>query len=330
MVFLHSNGVGTARAVRIFRTYGGDAIALITENPYRLARDIHGIGFRTADTIAGKLGIEKTALIRARAGISYALTEAMDDGYCGLPREELLGLAEKLLEAEQPILLEALNLELREGSVVADLLDDEPDVVLAKLIRVVQERIPKRFGLDPIRDVQVLCPMNRGGLGARSVNLKLQSVLTPPGEKRVERFGSVYTIGDKVMQVENDYTKEVYNGDIGVVTGIDLENQAVSISFDGRDVAYDFGELDLVTLAYATTIHKSQGSEYPAVVIPLTTQHYPMLKRNLVYTAITRGRKLVVLIGQKKALAMAVKNDTSRRRYTKLRERLADRSTVST
>jgi exodeoxyribonuclease V alpha subunit len=574
MVFLHSNGVGTARAVRIFRTYGSDAIALITENPYRLARDIHGIGFRTADTIAGKLGIEKTALIRARAGISYALTEAMDDGHCGLPREELLGLAEKLLEVEQPILLEALTLELREGSVVADVLDDEPavflgglhraeskiatsllaltkgdppwrpidaakavpwveaklgvtlapsqqealrlalgskvlvitggpgvgkttlvnailktllvkgvkvaltaptgraakrlsestgleaktihrllevdprsggfrrgentpleadllvvdevsmvdvplmrsllaalpgeaalllvgdvdqlpsvgpgqvlrdvidsgtipvvrltevfrqaagsrivtnahrinqgrmpdltrqedsdfyfidadepDVVLAKLIRVVQERIPKRFGLDPIRDVQVLCPMNRGGLGARSVNLKLQSVLNPPGEKRVERFGSVYSLGDKVMQVENDYTKEVYNGDIGVVTGIDPENQTVSISFDGRDVAYDFGELDLVTLAYATTIHKSQGSEYPAVVIPLTTQHYPMLKRNLVYTAITRGRKLVVLIGQKKALAMAVKNDTSRRRYTKLRERLADRSTVST
>ncbi len=259
MVFLHSNGVGTARAVRIFRTYGSDAIALITENPYRLARDIHGIGFRTADTVAGKLGIEKTALIRARAGISYALTEAMDDGHCGLPREELLGLAEKLLEVEQPILLEALTLELREGSVAADVLDDEPAVVLAKLIRVVQERIPKRFGLDPIRDVQVLCPMNRGGLGARSVNLKLQSVLNPPGEKRVERFGSVYTIGDKVMQVENDYTK-----------------------------------------------------------------------RNLVYTAITRGRKLVVLIGQKKALAMAVKNDTSRRRYTKLRERLAVRSAAST
>lgn len=184
--------------------------------------------------------------------------------------------------------------------------------------------------LDPIRDIHVLCPMNRGGLGARSVNLKLQSVLNLPGEKRVERFGSVYTIGDKVMQIENDYTKEVYNGDIGVVTGIDLENQTLSISFDSRDVDYDFGELDLVTLAYTTTIHKSQGSEYPAVVILLTTQHYPMLKRNLVYTAITRGRKLVVLIGQKKALAMAVKNDTSRRRYTKLRERLADRSTVST
>jgi exodeoxyribonuclease V alpha subunit len=189
-----------------------------------------------------------------------------------------------------------------------------------KLLAIVRERIPKRFGLDPIRDVQILCPMNRGGLGARSLNIELQNALNPPGEIRIERFGWTFCPGDKVMQVENDYDKDVYNGDLGVVSRIDMEEGELSVDYDGRDVNYGFGELDELVLAYATTIHKSQGSEYPAVVIPLTTQHYPMLQRNLVYTGVTRGKRLVVLVGQRKALAIAVKGARARRRWSKLRE----------
>jgi exodeoxyribonuclease V alpha subunit len=568
MLFLHSNGVGTSRAVRIYKTYGTDAVPLISENPYRLARDIRGIGFRTADQIAAKLGIEKTALIRVRAGISYALAEAMDEGHCGLPVEELVPLSEKLLEVPAELVETALRLELDDGAVVADDLEgrrcvflaalyraereiaerlrtlafgkppwssiavdkaipwveqrtklaladsqkaalrvalvsnvmvitggpgvgkttlvnsllkiltaktvtialcaptgraakrlsestgleaktihrlletdprtgsfrrneDEPldcdilvvdetsmvdvplmravlralperaallligdvdqlpsvgpgqvlgDIIASgavrvvhltevfrqaaesriivnahrinhgllpdldtaadsgdfyfvdasepeegarKLLAIVQERIPKRFGLNPIRDIQVLCPMNRGGLGARSLNIELQNALNPPGEVRIERFGWTFCSGDKVMQVENDYDKDVYNGDLGVVSRIDLEEGELVVDFDGRDITYGFGELDELVLAYATTIHKSQGSEYPAVVIPLTTQHYPMLQRNLVYTGVTRGKRLVVLVGQRKALAIAVKGARTRRRWSKLREWLA-------
>ena len=154
----------------------------------------------------------------------------------------------------------------------------DPEDGVAKLLEVVARRIPARFGLDPIRDVQVLCPMNRGGLGARSLNLELQRLLNPPGEARVERFGWTFGPGDKVMQVVNDYEKEVFNGDLGLVRTIDAEAGELVVDFEGRDVAYDFGELDELVLAYATTVHKAQGSEYPAVVIPVTTQHYPMLQ----------------------------------------------------
>jgi exodeoxyribonuclease V alpha subunit len=188
-----------------------------------------------------------------------------------------------------------------------------------KVLAIVRERIPKRFGLDPIRDIQVLCPMNRGGLGARSLNFELQNALNPPGEIRIERFGWTFCPGDKVMQVENDYDKDVYNGDLGVVSRIDMEEGELSVDFDGRDVNYGFGELDELVLAYATTIHKSQGSEYPAV-IPLSTQHYPMLQRNLVYTGVTRGKRLVVMVGLRKALAIAVKGSRARWRWSKLRE----------
>ena len=140
------------------------------------------------------------------------------------------------------------------------------------------------------------------------------------GDRGARRFGWTFCPGDKVMQVENDYDKDVYNGDLGVVSRIDMEEGELSVDFDGRDVNYRFGELDELVLAYATTIHKSQGSEYPAVVIPLTTQHYPMLQRNLVYTGVTRGKRLVVLVGQRKALAIAVKGSRARRRWSKLRE----------
>ena len=166
--------------------------------------------------------------------------------------------------------------------------------------------------------------MNRGGLGARALNLALQQALNPPGEKRVERFGWTFGPGDKVMQVVNDYDRDVFNGDLGVITGVDMEEGELRVSFDGREVAYGFGELDELVLAYATTIHKSQGSEYPAVVIPLSTQHYAMLARNLLYTGLTRGRRLVVLVGQRKALAIAVRNQGGRRRWSRLREWIAD------
>ena len=200
---------------------------------------------------------------------------------------------------------------------------EEPEDGLAKLLEVVARRIPARFGLDPIRDVQVLCPMNRGGLGARSLNIELQQLLNPPGTVKVERMGWTFTPGDKVMQVVNDYDKEVFNGDLGRVKTIDLEAGELVAEFDGREVPYDFGELDELVLAYATTVHKAQGSEYPAVVIPVTTQHYPMLQRNLLYTAVTRGRQLVVLVAQPKAVAIAVKGQLERRRWSKLGEWLA-------
>ena len=177
----------------------------------------------------------------------------------------------------------------------------EPDEGVRKLLAVVCERIPARFGLDPVRDVQVLCPMNRGGLGARALNLALQQALNPPGEQRVERFGWTFCPGDKVMQVVNDYDRDVFNGDLGVISHVDPGEGELTVSFDGREVTYGFGELDELVLAYATTIHKAQGSEYPAVVIPLSTQHYPMLARKLLYTGMTRGKRLVVLVGQPRA-----------------------------
>jgi exodeoxyribonuclease V alpha subunit len=189
---------------------------------------------------------------------------------------------------------------------------------------MVKNRIPAKFRFDPIRDIQVLCPMNRGSLGIRELNVKLQTELNPakPEEPSVEKFGWQFHVRDKVIQTENNYDKDVFNGDIGQIVKIDPVEREVTIRFDQREVAYDYGELDEVSLAYAITIHKSQGSEFPVVVIPLAMQQYLLLQRNLIYTGITRGKKLVVLIGQRKALAMAVRNNRTEQRFSGLLARL--------
>lgn len=551
--------------MRIFKTYGADAVQVMSDNPYRLAKDIRGIGFRTADTIAEKLGIEKTAMVRIRAGISFALTEAMGEGHCGLPVTDLKQLAAKLLEVDGALIETALALELDERTVVADTVGDidciflgglyhaekaiadrlrsllkgqlpwvtidtnkalpwiegrtgltlapsqreavslalrskvtvitggpgvgkttivnailrilaaksvnlllcaptgraakrmteatgmeaktihrllefdpkafgfkrdeenpldcdllvvdessmvdvmlmqsllkavpdtaallivgdidqlpsvgpgqvladiiqsgsvpvvrltevfrqaaqsriittahqinrgripelgkvegdtdfyfmpaaDPEQAVPRIIDLVGKHIPRKFGFDPVREVQVLCPMNRGGVGARSLNIELQAALNPNPTAKVERFGWTFAPGDKVMQIENDYDKDVFNGDIGYIHSVDTDDGELLVDFDGREVGYQFGELDTLVPAYAATIHKSQGSEYPAVVIPVMTQHYAMLQRNLLYTGVTRGKKLVVLVGQAKAIAIAVKNESGRRRWSKLDE----------
>lgn len=176
---------------------------------------------------------------------------------------------------------------------------DSPEDIQAKLLRVVTDRIPNRFNLHPIQDVQVLTPMNHGSLGSRALNEVLQQALNPDTEPRVSRFGWTYAPGDKVIQTINDYEKDTFNGDIGRVVRVEPENSTVIVDFDGRHVDYEFGELDEVALAYTATVHKSQGSEYPAVVIPLSTQHYPMLERNLLYTGVTDNSATSVGLGQK-------------------------------
>ena len=205
----------------------------------------------------------------------------------------------------------------------------DPEDCSNKILEMMQKRIPKRFSFHPVNDIQVLSPMNRGGVGARSLNITLQKTLNPSPEATIERFGSTYGTGDKVMQIANNYDKDVYNGDIGFIRHIDSDAQEITVEFDDRNVTYDFGELDELVLAYATTIHKSQGSEYPVVLIPLMMQHFLMLRKNLLYTGITRGRKLVVIVGEKKALAIAVKDRRNQKRYTKLKDRLISAFQIS-
>jgi exodeoxyribonuclease V alpha subunit len=198
---------------------------------------------------------------------------------------------------------------------------DDPEEVLKIILELVKERVPRRFGLDPIDDIQVLTPMHRGTVGAENLNAELQKALNPR-EEEVVRGNRSFRLNDKVMQVKNNYDKEVFNGDIGRIIRIDPENQEVTLSFDGREVPYDFTDLDEIVLAYAVSVHKSQGSEYPAVIIPILTQHYVLLQRNLIYTGVTRGRKLVVMAGTRKALAIGIRNDRTEKRYTYLRYRL--------
>ncbi|MBT5927784.1 MAG: ATP-dependent RecD-like DNA helicase [Verrucomicrobia bacterium] len=569
MVFLHSNGVSTSRAVRIYKTYGEEAIEKVQNNPYILARDIRGIGFKSADQIARKLGIPEDSLHRAQAGLNHVLIEATGNGHCGLPEELLIQKATELLAVDGAVVRDGLHQALvggdvvREevgeieliflpalkkaeegiaqrilafagkassypsidfnkaiawvqaksrlqlaasqmdaircalehrvviitggpgvgkttiiqsilkilhakhvtfalcaptgraakrlsestgheaktihrllevnprngkfkhdeqspleekllvvdecsmvdiplmhhllkalpenghlllvgdvdqlpsvgpGSVLRDLIQcerasvvrlqeifrqaagsriitnahrinqgqmplieeesalsdfyfidrEEPERAAATLVQMVKDRIPAKFRVHPILDIQVLCPMNRGSLGVRELNLTLQNALNPlkQGDAVVEKFGWQFRVRDKVIQTENNYDKEVFNGDIGQVVSIDPVEKEIKIQFDQRKVPYDFGELDELSLAYAITIHKSQGSEFPVVVTPVATQQFMLLQRNLIYTGVTRGRKLVVIIGQKKALGMAVKNSKNAFRYSGLLHRL--------
>jgi len=570
MVFLQSHGLGLGLAFRIYKTYGDSALEQVRSNPYRLADDVWGIGFQTADEIALKLGFARHALPRAQAAIRFILQEAVRDGHCAMPEEavwhqtaartgislELLqqathalidekelvretaltptpwlylramqraeaGVAERfhelrdgqhplpkidvdaaiawvekimnlalaasqreairqaatqkvlvitggpgvgkttlvrgileiflakklrvslcaptgraakrlaestgrpastihrLLEfdrrgparnADHPLELDLLIVDetsmvditlmhqllramptsacvilvgdadqlpsVGPGCVLADIIAskaipvvrlteifrqaqessivraayrihagempesnsadtlgdfyfieaDSPTIILDRVVALIRDRIPARFQLDSINDIQVLTPMNRSELGVKNLNVQLQAILNPPEAQEgleVARFGWSFRLGDKVMQTANDYTKEVFNGDVGRVRNIDPEAQEITVSFDGRSVMYEFDELDELTLAYALTIHKSQGSEYPAVIVPLHTQHYLLLQRNLLYTAVTRGKKLVVLVGSRKALALAVERHQPSQRFSALRGRLA-------
>jgi exodeoxyribonuclease V alpha subunit len=569
MVFLHSNGVSTSRAVRIYKTYGEGAIEKVQGDPYCLAKDIHGIGFKTADQIAQKIGIPHDSILRACAGLNHVLLEATGEGHCALPVELLRDEAGKLLLIDEKIVTQALERTLASGDLVQEniagqellflpslkraeeviatrikklcaspanypaidvdkavewcqrktgkelapsqrqalkqvlasrvlvitggpgvgkttlintillilrakkvrcllcaptgraakrlfeatgveaktmhrllevqpatgvftrnegrpletdllvademsmvdvplmshllralppsaclllvgdvdqlpsvgpgmvlrhIIDSgvvpvvrltevfrqaahsriittahrineghmpelpgkdaqsdfyfidraEPEQIADMLVEMVKTRIPAKFKFDPIRDIQVLCPMNRGSLGIRELNVRLQIELNPAraDEAMVEKFGWTFRPRDKVLQTENDYDKDVFNGDIGQIVDIDPVEREVTIRFDQREVAYEFGELDEVALAYAITIHKSQGSEFPVVVTPLAMQQYMLLQRNLVYTGITRGKKLVVLIGQRKALGMAVRNNKTESRFSGLLARL--------
>ncbi len=570
MLFLHAHGLGTNRAVRIYKSYGVEAIELIRADPYRLARDIHGIGFHSADGVAEKLGLQADSLLRARAALEHLLDQATTEGHCALPRRELLEGAIQLLEVDEGIVAqaferhlkderiisekiegeemifmpllrdaeeriarqlrrlseakepetpidvekaipwveektgrklspsqhEALKIALRsravvitggpgvgkttlvqsllkiltakklkcilaaptgraaqrmaeatgleastlhrllefqparggfqrnasnplEGDVVVidevsmvdvplmsrlldalprkarlilvgdadqlpsvgpglvlgdiirsgmipvvhlkeifrqtgdsriisgahsinrgeipDIIDatkdsdfvfidrEDPEECVATLVSMVRDRLPKHLGVDPIEGIQILSPMHRGSLGIKELNLRLQAALNPKSEYRDEyqAYGNLFRVGDKVIQTSNNYDKEVFNGDIGRIHSMDREEKQVLVSFGTREVIYEFNELDELELAYAITIHKSQGSEFPVVVIPLAMQQYLLLQRNLLYTGVTRGKRMVVLVGQKKALGMAVRNESTRHRHGGLLHRLA-------
>ena len=206
---------------------------------------------------------------------------------------------------------------------------DDPEKIRRLMVKVIKERIPRRFALDPMRDIQVLAPMNRSELGARNLNVVLQDVLNgESGQAEVERYGWRFRVGDRVIQNENNYDRDVYNGDLGIIEKINRVEQTMTVKMDTRLVEYDFGDLDELSLAYVMSIHKSQGSEFPCVVIPLHTQHYVMLQRNLLYTAITRGKQLVVVLGSRRALEMSVQRADSGRRWTTLARRLKERIVV--
>src|SRR6185436_13687270 len=199
----------------------------------------------------------------------------------------------------------------------------EPEEVVETICQLVARRIPAGFKLDPLEQIQVLTPRNRGPLGTEALNERLRDLLNPEGPA-ITRGGQTLRVGDKVMQVRNNYDLEVFNGDIGRVAEIDAVDQLVRVTFDGRGVVYDFASLDELVLSYACSIHKSQGSEYPCVVIPLHTTHYLMLQRNLLYTAITRAKRLAILVGEERALRIAVGNRKTRERFTRLAERLRE------
>jgi exodeoxyribonuclease V alpha subunit len=227
--------------------------------------------------------------------------------------------AHKVNQGDFPLLKDP---ERREPSDFYFIQEEDPEKILGQVITLCAERIPNRFGFHPIKDIQVLTPMHKGVIGAINLNIELQKTLNS-NQQGITHESRTFKLGDKVMQTTNNYDKEVFNGDIGWVSKIDQENREITIDFDGRLITYDYSDLDEVVLAYAISVHKSQGSEYPAVVLPVTTQHYMLLQRNLIYTGITRAKKLVVLIGTKKALAIAIRNNKPQLRFTHLSGRLA-------
>src|SRR4030043_482098 len=226
--------------------------------------------------------------------------------------------AHRVNQGEFPILK---GIEEKESSDFFFVEEEDPEKILNKILTLCSERIPNHFGFHPIRDIQVLTPMHKGVIGAINLNLELQKRLNPE-QQGITHGSRTFKLNDKVMQIVNNYDKEVFNGDIGWISKIDQEDRELTIDFDGRLIPYDFSDLDEVVLAYAFSVHKSRGSEYPVVFLPVTTQHYMLLQRNLIYTGITREKKLVVLIGTKKALAIAIKNNKPQLRFTLLSERL--------
>jgi exodeoxyribonuclease V alpha subunit len=226
--------------------------------------------------------------------------------------------AHKVNQGEFPILKE---IERKEATDFYFIQEEDPEKALNQILTLCNERIPKHFGFHPIRDIQVLTPMHKGVIGAINLNIELQKRLNPD-QQGITHGSRTFKLYDKVMQIVNNYDKEVFNGDIGWVSRIDQEDRELTIDFEGRLIPYDLSDLDEIVLAYAISVHKSQGSEYPVVILPVTTQHYMLLQRNLIYTGITRAKKLVVLIGTKKALAIAIKNNKPQLRFTHLSGRL--------
>lgn len=195
--------------------------------------------------------------------------------------------------------------------------------VVDLLVKYCTKNLPTYYHVDAFSDIQVLIPMQRGTCGAANLNQVLQEAMNP-GKIYLKRGGTQYRLRDKVMQIRNNYDKDVFNGDIGIIENVNTEDNELTVDFDGRHITYDVTELDELVLAYATTIHKAQGSEYPIVVMPFTMSHCVMLQRNLLYTGVTRAKKILVLIGEKKAIAYATHNETTTSRNTKLAERIAN------
>ncbi len=227
--------------------------------------------------------------------------------------------AHRILQGKSPLTPKDPKEEIRDFYFIEE---EDPDRVAALIQELCTQRIPTRFGFDPFEEIQVLSPMHRGAAGAENLNALLQGALNPKGPE-LRRAGWIYRLHDKVMQLRNNYDKEVYNGDIGRIISVDREQNEIAVLFDSRAIPYEAPDLDELVPAYAISVHKSQGNEYPAVILPLLTQHYMLLQRNLVYTALTRGKKLVVIVGTRKAMGIAIRNNKTQERYTLLRQRLA-------
>ncbi len=227
--------------------------------------------------------------------------------------------AHKVNQGQLPVLKEIDKPEKTDFQFIQE---EDPEKILQNILDLCSETIPRQFRFHPLREIQVLAPMHKGIIGVANLNIELQKRLNP-GQPGITHGAWNFRIGDKVMQIVNNYDKDVFNGDIGWISKIDSEERELVIDFDGRPVPYDYSDLDEVVLAYAVSVHKSQGSEYPVVILPVVTQHYMLLQRNLIYTGITRAKKLVIMIGTKKALAIAIRNNKPQRRYTLLSERLA-------